>query len=243
VLSRPVTITVGALADMLRIHQIGELPVVIQPDPVWSDPVSDQETAEAAWREFTEVGLTDRPGRLSGGALDTLHVLVRPSLEYLAVVLGKDWQDGVVVAERGQEAVIAHRAGDEVTLSSLRHASMPETLLRQIPDAKPAPIESVNVRVGDLADRDGDSFGGASPTARDARALAYLQRQRLVHQGELYVAMRDAYGRRQRSPAIRFQDYRAGRVVVVFGGGYLSVAPATKVLLRGRLRDIQGLRS
>ena len=46
-MSRPVTITVGALADMLRIHEVGELPVAIQPDPVWSDPASDREGADA----------------------------------------------------------------------------------------------------------------------------------------------------------------------------------------------------
>lgn len=225
-----------ALADMLRAHQIGELPVVIQPDPVWSDSASDEEAGEVAWREFADVGLADRSGRLGGDVLDTLHVLARPRLEYQAMLLGRDSVDGVVLAAHGEEAVIAERVGDTVTLSSVRHVSLPETFLRQIPDARPAPIEAVNVRVDDLAGRDGDSFGDTSAMARDARTLAYLKRQRLIRQGELYVATRDAYGRRRVSPAIRFQDYRTGRVAVVIGDGYLSVVPATKVLLRDRLR-------
>ncbi|TCO62934.1 ESX secretion-associated protein EspG [Actinocrispum wychmicini] len=235
-LSRPVTITVGALADMLRIHRVGELPIVLQPDPTWNDPTADQHAAEAAWQEFTKVGLARRSGRLDGDTVDTLHVLARPSVEYLAVVLGEDYQDGVVVAARGDETVIAYRAGETVTLTSVRAASGPETLLRQIPDAPPAPIEAVNVPVNGLAEEARDSFADASSAARDSRTMAMLRRQQVVCQGELYVGVRDAYGRYRRSPAVQFQDYPAGRVLVVISGGYLSIVPATKVVLRDRLR-------
>jgi hypothetical protein len=237
VLSRPVTITVNALTTMLRIHDVGALPAAIQPDPIWRDPVPDR-AAEAAWREFTEVHLVGRTGRLNDNALDTLHMLARPSVQYIGVMLGNNYRDSVVVAARGDEAIVAYRAGDAVTLEScVRHQSLPETLLWQIPDARPAPIQAVNLRVDDLtALRNGDPFGAASPTAWDAGTLDYLKRKRLVGQGELYVAVRDAYGRRQISGPIRYQDYRVGRVTVVIDGSYLSVAPATKVLLRDRLR-------
>ncbi len=230
-LSRPVTVTVRALSDMFRIHDIGELPVVIQPDPSWHDPVSDRTVTDAAWRVFTRVNLADRPGRLHGHALDVLHLLARPSIEYVGVVLGRDYQDGVVVAARGDEAVIAYRTGAAVTLTSVRHASLPETLLRQIPDVRPAVVDAINVRVDDIAART-----ERSSAIRDSHTLRLLKRQRLLGQGELYVAIRDAYGRRRRSGPIRYQDYRIGRVVVVIADGYLSVAPATKVLLRDRLR-------
>ncbi len=229
-LSRPVTVTVRALSDMFRIHDVGELPVVIQPDPIWHDPVSERATTDAAWRVFTRVNLVDR-GRLHGHALDVLHLLARPSVEYVGVVLGQDYQDGVVVAARGDEAVIAYRTGAAVTLTSVRHAALPETLLRQIPDVQPAVVDAINVRVDDIAAR----TEGAS-AIRDSHTLRLLKRQRLLGQGELYVAIRDAYGRRRRSGPIRYQDYRIGRVVVVIADGYLSVAPATKVLLRDRLR-------
>jgi hypothetical protein len=214
---------------MFRIHDVGELPVVIQPDPVWHDPVSDRAAIDTAWRVFTRVNLVDRPGRLHGHALDVLHLLARPSVEYVGVVLGRDYQDGVVVAARGDDAVIAYRTGAAVTLTSVRHASLPETLLRQIPDVRPAPIDSVNVRTDDVA-------AGIAPG--HVRTLRLLKRQRLLEQGELHVAVRDTYGRRRRSDPIRYQDYRIGRVIVVIADGYLSVAPATKILLRDRLRTV-----
>lgn len=235
-LARPVTVTVSALASMLRIHHVGELPIVLQPNPTWCGPAADQHAADMASREFTRVGLTGRSGRLDADTVDTLHVLARPSVEYLAVLLGEDHQDGVVVAARGDETVVAYRAGDTVTLTSVRAASLPETLLRQIPDAPPAPIEAVNMRVDDLVGRDGDPLVDGSAGTGDTRTMAFLKRQPLVCQGELYVAVRDAYGRYRRSPAVRFQDYTAGRVLVVVSRGYLSIAPATKVLLRDRLR-------
>jgi ESAT-6 protein secretion system EspG family protein len=236
-LSRPVTVTATALSDMLRIHGVGEPPAAIRPDPTWSDPVSEHEAERAAWREFADVHLVDRPGRLSADALDALHALARPSVAYIGVVLGKDSGRAVVVAARGDEAIAARRAGDAVTLTSVCHRSLPETLLRRIPDARPAPIDAINVRIDDLATHQhGDPFGGGSPTAQDVRSLYHLTERRLVGQGELYVAVRDAYGRQHRGSPIRYQDYRIGRVALFIGGGYLSVAPATKILLRDRLQ-------
>jgi hypothetical protein len=225
VLSRPVTITVGALADMLRVHEAGELPVAIAPDPVWSDAESDRAAVGTAWGEFAEVGLVSRPGRLDGDALDTLQVLARPSVEYTAIMVRNGRQGSVVVAGLGDEAVIARRAGRAVTLTSAPYRSLPDALVQRIPDRRPAPIDAVNVRTGDQR--------CDSP---DFHTLAYLSSQRLIGQGELYVAVRNAYGRRQRSGPVRYQDYGVGRVVVVVSGGYLSVAPATKLLLRDRLR-------
>jgi hypothetical protein len=234
-LRRPITITVGAWATMLRIQQVGDMPMAIQPDPVWCDPDSDQHATEAAWREFGEVGLVERPGRLDGDALDSLHVLARPQVEYLGVFLADSHRDAVAVATLGSETLVANRTGDAVTLASIRDASLPETLLRHIPDAPPAPVAAVNVRVE--SDDGNDPYAPPS-SSRDARTLTFLTRQRLARQGELYVAARDHYGRRSCSPAIRFQDYDVGRVVVVIDHAFLSIAPATKVQLRDRLRAL-----
>jgi hypothetical protein len=92
--------------------------------------------------------------------------------------------------------------------------------MRRLPDRRAAPIDAVNIRIGDQ---------------RGGQALAYLSSQKPIGQGELYVTVRNAFGRRQRGGPVRYQDYDVGRVVVVVSGGYLSVAPATKLLLRDRL--------
>lgn len=236
-LSRPVTVTVGALSGVLRAHDLGEPPVLIQPSPLWLDESDEAAADTATVAEFAEVGLVDRHGRLDDDALDTLHVLARPGVEYTAVFTSAGRQHSVVVAERGSEAVIAYREGDAVTLTSFQHASLAEELLRQVPDARPAPIGTLNVRIADLASLPDDPFGTPDSTAQQARTLGILARARLVGQGELSVGIRDHYGRRQISAPIRYQDYRIGRVVILTSAGYLSVAPANKKLLRTRLQD------
>jgi len=235
-----VTITVSALATMLRTQNIGEPPLVIRPDAVWTDRAGDRAAEATAWAEFREIQWVDQRGHLDGEALDSLHALVRPSVEYSAVLVADGRQTCVVVAGHGDQAVIAYRQGEAVTLSLVRHQSLPETLLRQIPDARPAPIEAVNVRLSDLAAMrpDGAGLGGNGlRSASDTQTLGLLMKRRLVGQGELYVGVRDHFGRRQTSAPVRYQDYKPGRVVVVVGGGYLSVAPATKRLLLTRLQQ------
>ena len=115
-------------------------------------------------------------------------------------------------------------------------------MLRQIPDARPAPIEPLNVRLSDLAGMrtDGDiASTNGTYAASDARTVGLLIKRRLIGQGELYVGIRDHYGRRRISAPIRYQDYKPGRVVVVVASGFFSVAPATKKLLLDRLRSAQ----
>jgi hypothetical protein len=216
-----VTVTVGALATMLRAQGIGELPVAIRPGAVWHDPDGDRDAVAAAWTEFREIGWVDRHGQLVGEALDNLHVVAHPVVEYTAIAARDGRQRAVVVAAQGGDGMLVCRDGGAVTLSALRHQSLPETLLRQIPDARPAPIDALNVRLADAA-----------------TGLAVLGRRKPIGQGELYVAVHDQhYGRRRVSTPIRYQDYQIGRVVVVLSGEYISVAPATKALLLGRLRE------
>ncbi|HEX5406754.1 MAG TPA: ESX secretion-associated protein EspG [Pseudonocardiaceae bacterium] len=214
------TVTVDALSTMLHAQGIGELPVAIRPGPVWRDPDGNRDAEAAAWTEFREVGWVDRDGRLVTDAQDSLHVVAHPALEYTAIIVRAGRQHVVVVAARGDDSVVIRREGGAVTLSGQRRQSLPETLLRQIPDARPAPIDALNVRSADAPG-----------------ALVELSRRRLVGQGELYVGMRDRYGRVRVSDPIRYQDYEIGRVVVVISGDYVSVAPATKALLLARLNE------
>ena len=71
----PVTITVTALSTVIASQHIGEPPLVIRPNPVWTDPDGDRVAEAAAWTELRQIGWVDRRGRLDGEALDSLHVL------------------------------------------------------------------------------------------------------------------------------------------------------------------------
>jgi hypothetical protein len=241
----PVTITVDALSTVMASQNIGEPPLVIRPSPVWTDPDDDRVAEAAAWSALGEIGWVDRRGRLDGEALDSLHILARPSIEYTAVFMAEGRQHNVVVAGQGDDMVMAYRDGQAVTISIARHQSLQETLLRQIPDARPAPVEALNIRLSELAGMrsDGELASRSGPYASgDARMVRLLIKRRLVGQGELYVGVRDHYGRRRRSAPVRYQDYKPGRVVVVLAGGYLSVAPVTKKQLLDRLHHArQGL--
>jgi hypothetical protein len=238
----PVTITVTALSTVMASQNIGDPPLVIRPNPVWTDPDGDRVAEAAAWTELREIGWVDRRDRLDGEALDSLHVLARPSVEYTAVFTAEGRSYHVVVAGRGDDMVMAYREGQAVTLTLARRQSLPETLLRQIPDARPAPIDSLNIRLSELPGIRSEldlPDARSSLGAGDARLLGLLIKRRLMGQGELYVGIRDHYGRRRVSAPIRYQDYKPGRVVVVLAGGFLSVAPATKKLLLDRLHQAQ----
>jgi EspG family len=240
VVSGRVTVTVRALATVMRTQRCGELPLALRPAPLATDSAADRADEAAAWAEFGEVGWLDRRGRLDSDVLDSLHVVAYPSVEYTAVFAHDGRQDTAVVATRATDAVLLYREGDAVTVTLMRHGSWPETLLRQIPDARPASVDAVSIRTTDfaVASPGADPFGDdRSPTGHAARTLARLNRRHLVGQGELYVSIRDHYRRARRSQPIRYQDYRIGRVVVVSAGGYLSVAPASKTLLLSRLHD------
>ncbi len=223
----PVTVTVESLAVLLRAHSMGELSVVIRPGAVWTDAAGDRAAETEAWTEFREVRWVDEHGRLDDRAVDCLHALGQPNVEYSAVVARDGRQDSIVLAGRGETSVLAVRKGDAVTVTPLRHRDPPESLLRQLPDFPAAPIDALNVRIADAA----------AGSSSDARLLANLGRRKVVGRGELYVSVRDRHGRRHLSPPIRYQDYRIGRVVVVTSDGYLSVAPGTRALLLTRLRE------
>ena len=237
------------------------MPVPIAAEPLWREPAAQRRAIEAAWAEFAAAGLADRGG-LDSDAAVMLDVLTHPHAEYVAVVLTAAGIAGSVVASRGHDVIVAVRQSDDVTLAGMRGVSLPDTLIRQIPDATPAPIEPVNIRASDVPAADelagfdtglpdglqaisdqasasglhsGGWGDGRSAAQRDADTIARLRGLPVLGQGEMHITLRDAYGRQRRSDPIRYQDYPIGRVVVANGQGFLSIAPASKTQLRDRL--------
>jgi hypothetical protein len=213
-----ITVTVGALARMLHTQRLGRPHRVLYAEPVWTD---DEHAADTAmWAEF---------GQVDGDLLDTLGVLARPATEYFAWFAEHGRQYGVLVAQDQGESVLAHRDGDDVTIQTLDHAeSLPMALMRQLPDAKPAPIDAVNIRLD----------GGQR--TKDTAKLAALAQQTPIGHGELYAGRRDHHGHYavNNTHPIRYQDYATGRVLVVLTEDHLSLAPATKRVLLNSLTEV-----
>jgi hypothetical protein len=243
-LHKPVRLSITALTRMMATQRLGPPHLAIKAAPMYMNLEADREADAEMWADFKALDLVDRRSRLDGDALDSLSLLARPANEYFAHFIenGRRFSALVASGSTDGEAVLAFRDGDTVELRSLRQESLPETLLRQLPDAPAARVESLNVRLEDL--RHG---GGSGHGAQDIYKFKRLTDEPITGQGELYVGVRDYYGEyssNQDNP-LRYEDRASGRVIVTLSrGGYLSVAPATKRLLLDRLnearRDVAG---
>jgi hypothetical protein len=240
VLQRPIKVTVDALARLMRVRRLGEPHITLRPEPTWLPPHVDLTADDAMWREFADVNLIDRSGRLDGDALDTITLLSRPTTEYFAMFVHKGVARSVLVATGvgSDEIVTARRTGDVVTLSSSRQEQLPETLVRQLPQMPPARIDSINVRQDALAATNVRlSNTGVSDSRSDAAALLAIGNRRLVGQGELFVGSREnGNPYRMSVNPLRYHDIRSGRLLVTLSPGYVSITPATDQLIIDRLR-------
>jgi hypothetical protein len=211
---------------LVHARQLGELPVLLRPDPVWND----------------DVGQRVRTVRLDEEFVDGLYTLAHPGIEYGAVIRTNGRQRCLFVAEHGRQVVVAERAGDLLTMTTARDRSALAELVRRLPEATPATIEAVNLRRSELAAHGSSVMGfglGASVRRRDLNTVAMLMGRALVGQGELHVGVHDRFGRTVRSEPVRYQDYELGRVLVVVSGDFVSLAPATKSSLTRRLAEEQ----
>lgn len=224
-----ITIAATTLSNVVRREGIGELPLLLRPEPTWA---SDDEQLQAdivAQAELRRLGWVDQRGRVDLDVLDNLQLLGHPLIEYGALFQLDGLRYGVAITAVGDNAVLARSDGSMIQLAFLRDQFLPGILLRQLPEVSPATVPAVNVRRADVSAT--DTFG------HDGRALRQITEQELLSAGELYVSARDRYGRHRVSPVIRYLDYPIGRVLVVVSHDYLSIAPASRELLLARLGE------
>lgn len=222
-----VTMSVKGVEAVMRARQLGELPVMLRPAPVWTDEDVDQSSYAA---------------HLDEDMLEGLYMLAHPEIEYGAFIRTAGQRRSVFVAEHGRHFVVAERIGDLLTMTMARDRSALAELVGHIPDATPATIEAVNLRRSELDARGSDAVGfelGIGLRGRDLHTVAMLLDRSLVGQGELYVAVRDQFTRVAHSEPVRYQDYDLGRVLVVISGEFVSLAPASKSVLTRRLTEMQ----
>jgi hypothetical protein len=220
-----ITMSVRTVDAVVHARRLGELPVLLRPDPIWSDGNIDQRA---------------RTVQLDEDTLDGLYTLAHPEIEYGAVLRRGSDLRSVFVAECGRHLVVAERAGDLLTMTAARDRSALAELVERIPDATPAAVDAVNLRRSELVACGGGAVGvnlGTGLRERDLRTVATLLDRSLVGQGELYVGVHDRFGRVALSKPVRFQDYDLGRVLVVVAGDFVSLAPATKSSLARRMAE------
>jgi hypothetical protein len=230
-------ISAEAFCQAIRDECKAEPHPVLAPEPVWRDDTAASAAARANRVEYAQLGWLNRRGQLAGHVLDTLSVLAHPSAEYYGLYrLGAD-TTAVVVAVGEVESVLARREDDTITVVTLGPNESPShAFVRELPDHQPAHTDAVNVRLSDLAP---DNPYPADRRARDdARKLRFLAEQPAIGQGELWVAVRDHRGARRVCPTpVRYLDLSAGRLLITMASGYVSMAPASKELLRSRLTE------
>lgn len=228
-LAGSVRVTVSSLTRILRQHRLGVHPV-LDVTPTFTDGAQDRAAEAAMWREFGELGLLDRRGRLDPGVLDALLVLARPSVEYFGWFTSSCRDYSLLVAELGDDAVVAVRGAHAVRITPVDGDSLAETAIRQLPPVRPARIRAVNIRRTELSDN--------SSSDKDVSVVRQLVAQAPTGLGELHVAVRDRLARRRTTTEpVRYRDSRRGRVLVRLTEDYLSLAPADHRLLAARLRD------
>jgi hypothetical protein len=167
------------------------------------------------WREFGELRLVDRDGRPNQDLLDTIVILGRPSIEYFGWFATLDREYGVLVAGRGEDAVLAIRGRRAVRISPVLDEPLPETLVGRLPTTPAAHIGTVNIRRAQLRSVAERGARPPSTIGRDVSVARQLIANPALGLGELHVAIRDTLDRRRvTAEPIRYRDDRKGRVLV-----------------------------
>ena len=232
---RAARVSAAALSTVFREEFQAEPHPTLAAEPVWRDATGLREAHLAAYREFGLLGWLNRKGLVAGHVLDTLSVLTRPSYEYYGMFQSRGRVHSVLVVVGPSESVLVARSGDDLSLVCLRdNESASHAFVRQLPEYPAARADSLNVRLADLGGQEDSGRLGQ----QDARKVRLLSEQRAVGMGELWVAARDRRGtRRTCAQPVRYLDLATGRILLTITDGYVSIAPASRELLRTRITE------
>lgn len=245
VLPGPARLSVVALDWLVTTQGIGELHQVLSPEAVWRPPAETDFLAASARTEIMPLGWFDDGARLDVEVVASLTVLCRADTEYFGWISHEGTIIGVLAAAIGGQALLAVRDGDTVWLHDIGRNSLAEALVGQTADVPAGAGGGVTVvRAELLATHDGQRISEAGVGVRRASAdVRYVQRlasSPATGGGELYVAVRDAVGRRRLSGPLHYTDTSHGRFTIVTAPSpepdQVTVAPATRSDLVTRLR-------
>ncbi|WP_307849573.1 ESX secretion-associated protein EspG [Qaidamihabitans albus] len=206
-----VDLPIAALAGAVAREKLGELHLVLQPEPIWLPEEARGEAESAVDEALAEAGLVDGRGRVDVEFLDWLPLLTNASLEYYGWFTADGTTWGVLTAARGVQGLLAVRRADWVTLVPIGRNRLAESLVEQLPELVPGGGTPWSVRVADL-----EAAGRAGTHDRalpvDVREVVKVVQRPVSGSGELYAAERDERGRclRLRRP-LHYVDTDWGR--------------------------------
>ncbi|TQM82732.1 ESAT-6 protein secretion system EspG family protein [Saccharothrix saharensis] len=213
-------VTISALEfDVLWEHlRLETMPLVLKVPSPGKTHAERAELERRAWAELDRRGL-GRPVSLDPMLEDLLHLLNRPQHE----VDGRLWLGHsvrVLAAAKGQSAVLAVLAHDQLTLRPASAEGLPREALSVLPPLPAGPGHSVTLPSADL-----DAAAATAKTPdelhqalvsrgirdEDARTLADMFRD-ADHRGQFGAASRDKWGKRVRQDrVVSFFDTPRGR--------------------------------
>lgn len=196
-----IELPLDALTAVLRWENVDQPHPVLASELRWRTADEQRRVDQATLAELDEVGLvTD--GSVDQDFRDVMAVLARPTVEYFGWMSTLHGDVGVLVASNGSLAVLAITENDTVWLSQVGTETLAETLVAQMPPLGPARGRSLNIVEAD-ADR---------PDVPDANLLSALMASPRLGAGQLYTAVRDHLGRRQKTTRpLTYMDIQEGR--------------------------------
>ncbi|GAB3445074.1 ESX secretion-associated protein EspG [Actinophytocola sediminis] len=242
VLASPLILSTEALARLVRAENLGDLHIALRPLARWR-PAPVRERLETEDREeFARLGLLDARHRPDPELLASLTALCRPGAEFYGWINEGDKTRSVLAAATGREAVLAIRDGDTVMVNQIRPDALPEVLVAQTPEVRPARGDTFTVLRSELLSSAGGRHRAEAST--EVRAVQQVIAQPTTGGGELYVAVRDRAARRRAVPyPLRYADTEGGRWLnhmtdAPNGDHRVLIAPATRTDLVRRLQDL-----
>jgi hypothetical protein len=249
VLPKPLTLPAEALGRLVALENLGEPHITLKPAARWRPRQVEREVEARTREEFGRMGLFDRRGRLDVELVASLAVLCRAAVEFYGWIDRGETTVGVLAAAIGREAVLAVRDGDSVALRQIRPETLPEALVGETAEVRPARGEAFSLLQSEaLASTGGrqrtEAGVGTRPASTEVRLAQKIAELPTKGGGQLYVAVRDGLGRRRATEApLRYADTSAGRWLnqttgLANGDSRILIAPATQRDLVVRLQEM-----
>ncbi|MFL6142602.1 MAG: ESX secretion-associated protein EspG [Labedaea sp.] len=249
VLPKPLTLPAEALARLVALENLGEPHITLKPAARWRPRQAERELETRTREEFARMGLFDRRGRLDVELVASLAVLCRAAAEFYGWIDRGETTVGVLAAAIGREAILAVRDADSVVLRQIRPETLPEALVGETADVRPARGDAFSLLQSEaLASVDGrrptESGVGTRPASTEVRLAQKVAELPTKGGGQLYVAIRDGLGRRRcTTEPLRYADTPVGRWLnqttrLPNGDNRILIAPATRHDLVVRLQEM-----